>query len=619
MIRSFKSFAAICAMAVMAAGCTNTDKNNSSNSSSAGTQISSSSSSPEDTYVAPETAPIGSSEILSQAATCTINFSDSGIEASGKGAIVSSKIVTINTEGVYSLSGTSSDAKILIEADKDDKITLILNGLSLTSKDGSAIDCEEAGELVVCTASGTENSVCDTSNYTFEPEETEPDAAIFCRSDLTLAGEGKLSVTGYYNDGIKCKDNLQIINGTYTVKSESDAIVGKDSVTIYDGDISADSGKDGIKSSQNNDPTLGYVAINGGNISIYAEHDGIQAETTLSVYSGNITIVSGGDAAYASVQTETETGPGGGHFGGDWGNRNPNSGSSANENTQSLKGLKAGGDIAIYNKDTVLNITSADDAVHSNANVTVSSGQLTLSSCDDAIHADETLKIESGNISVIKSSEGLEGKCIEIDGGEIDIISADDGMNAAGGDNGDYFGFGSGSDEYYISIKGGDVTVNAGGDGVDSNGSIALSGGRLVIYGPTNSGNGALDYGTSFAVSGGELIALGSVGMAQAPSTLSQPCISITANVSENSKLEVRAEDGTVIMSTTTPKVCQSLIFSSYNFTEGSTYSVYSGDTLLSTVTAQNGVSGNGGSFGGGFGGGPGGNGGPGGGRGGIR
>ncbi len=617
MIRSFRSLAAICAMAVLSAASTGCDRSETQNSNDSSTgAISSGISSAEEVNYETEKPTISNDEVLSETATCTISFSDGEITVSGSGATASDDTVTINNEGVFTLSGASENAKVLIEAGKDDKVTLILDGLSLSCKNGAAIDCEEAGELIICTAKDSENSVSDSDNYTFAADETEPDAAIFCRSDLTLSGGGELAVKGNYNDAIKCKDNLQIIGGSYDVTSVSDGITGKDSLKIFDGSITVNAGKDGIKSSQDNDPSLGTVTINGGDITINSEHDGIQAETKLSVFGGNIKIVSGGDAAYEEIAPDNGQGPGGRPFGGDWGMRggsqNTTSQNTATtETSQSLKGLKAGGDIMICNKDTVVDITSADDAIHSNANINISGGQITLSSCDDAVHADEILTIENGTINVTKSYEGLEGKSISIGGGTIDIIAADDGMNAAGGDNGSYYGFENDSEEYYISISGGDITVNADGDGIDSNGSVAMSGGRVVVYGPTNSGNGALDYGKSFAVSGGELTALGASGMAQAPSTLSQPCISITSNVSAGSKIEVKSDDGTVVMSTTTPKNCQSLIFSSFNFKEGSTYNVYVDDKSISTVTAQNGVTGNGGMGGnpGGFGGNPGGRG----------
>ncbi|MCH5196961.1 MAG: carbohydrate-binding domain-containing protein [Oscillospiraceae bacterium] len=601
MSRSIKSLAAICAMAVLASGCTKTDINdNSGGSVSQNQQSSSYTPNASDVHVNAEQAPISASDVLGESADCTIEFSDGGISVSGNGALASDTTVTISTGGIYFLSGTSSNAKILIEANKKDTVTLVLGGVSLSGKNGAVIDCEEAGELVICTKDNTENSLSDSANYTFSGDDTEPDAAVFCRSDLTLMGEGNLTVNASYNDAIKGKDDLRIISGTYSIKSVGDGIVGKDSVKIFDGNITIDSGKDGIKSSQDNDPSLGFVTINSGSISIKSGRDGIQAETNIDIYGGNIKIVSGGDAAYDEVKSDSGMGFGGGRFGGDWGRGG--SSSTTESVSESTKGLKAGGDITVYNAETVLNITSADDAIHSNANVTISNGQFTLSSCDDGIHADELLTINNGTVTITKSYEGLEGKCIAINGGVIDLKAADDGINAAGGDNGDYFGFGGGSDEYYISITGGDITVNADGDGIDSNGTVAMSGGRLVVYGPTNNANAALDYERSFAMSGGELIALGSAGMAQTPSTLSQPCFSVTSSVSAGSTIEVRAEDGTVIISTTTPKACQSLIFSSSSFKEGSAYGIYVDNTLLTTLTAQNGVTGGNGS--GGFGGG---------------
>ena len=128
-----------------------------------------------------------------------------------------------------------------------------------------------------------------------------------------------------------------------------------------------------------------------------------------------------------------------------------------------------------------------------------------------------------------------------------------------------------------------------------------MSGGILVVFGPTDNGNGALDYDQSFALSGGTLIALGSKGMAQAPSTLSQPCISIYSSAPADSTIEVRDEDGNAVLTTITPKACESLIFSSPELTAGSTYTIYADDELLATVTATDGVSG-GGASGTGFG-----------------
>lgn len=531
---------------------------------------------------------------------CSIKFSEESAEVTGGAAEVSGTTVIITNPGVYSVSGSCSSGKILVKAAKGNEVTLILNGVELKSSSNSVIECESGKLLTIYLAEGSENTLSDTADYVLANGEDEPDGAVFSKSDMVIAGSGKLTVNALYKDGIKCKDTLSIDCGELVINAADDGIVGKDCVVIQDGNFTINAGGDGIKSTNSEDSSLGYVTINGGGFDIASERDGIQAETALSVKGGKFNIVSGGDAADDEVNASS--GFDRDRFFG-WGG-NSGSGSTGENSETSQKGLKSGTELVIDGGE--LNIKSADDSIHSNGGVTVNGGTFALSSCDDGIHADETLKIIDGEISVTKSYEGLEGKNIEISGGTISVVAADDGLNAAGGDNGSLFGFTSG--DYYINITGGDITVNAGGDGVDSNGTIVQSGGKLVIYGPEDSGNGAIDYEKSYTMSGGTLIALGSRGMAQAPGTLSQPCLSVYGDVAANSTVEVRAEDGTVILSTVTPKRCQSLIFCCEQFKPGSNYSIYANETLVSEVTATDGVSGDGssasgmGGFGGGFG-----------------
>lgn len=520
------------------------------------------------------------------AANCTIKFSESAAEVTGGAVDISGTTVTITRPGIYSVSGSCSGGKIIVSAAKGSEVTLILNGVDLKSTNGSVIECTGGKLLTLYLADGTENKLSDSANYSFGSGETEPDGAVYSKSDMIIAGGGSLTVNGLYKDGIKCKDTLSVNCGKLTVNAADDGITGKDCVVIDNGSFTVSAGGDGIKSTNSEDTSLGYITINGGEFNIASEADGIQAETALSVKGGTFKIVSGGAAADAAISASA-----GSMFDRDhrygWGS----TGSAAADDGSSQKGLKAGTDIVITNGD--IDIKAADDSVHSNGNVIVNGGTLKLSSCDDGVHADELLEVNGGEITVSKSYEGLEGKNVEISGGVINIVASDDGLNAGGGDNGGYLGFNS-AENYYISITGGNITVNADGDGIDSNGTIAQSGGVLTVYGPTNSGNGAIDYEKSYAISGGTLIALGSTGMAQAPSTLSQPCLSVNANVSANSVIEVRGEDGSVILSTTTPKSCQSLIFSCEQFKSGSKYGIYANGTLLSEVTATDGVSGGG-------------------------
>lgn len=519
----------------------------------------------------------------------TITFNDNGAEISGSGASVSSKVVTISKAGTYSVSGSCSDGQLIIDCGKNDDVYLILNGLELTCSNGPAILCENADKLTITLGEGSVNTLSDGSGYTEETAE-DTGAALFSRDTLVINGTGTLTVNGVYKDGIKSKNGLKLCGGTINVTSVEDGIIGKDYLLAAAGTITVKSGFDGLKSTNSSETDKGYISVTGGSYTLECGNDGIQAETDLLISGGDINIVSGGGSATVEHTAEQPGGFGGGRWGDfsgggaakfDFSDMTSSDGTSA----ESMKGVKAGTSIMISGGE--ITADCADDTIHSNGEVTIEGGILTLSSGDDGIHTDTILTISNGEINISTSYEGLEGNGIEITGGTINLKAYDDGLNASGSVTSD-------GSSPYITISGGSITANADGDGIDSNGTVSMSGGTLVVYGPTNSGNGALDYEKSFAMSGGTLIALGSHGMAQAPSTLSQPCLSVYGSVAENSTIEVRNSSGDVILSTVTPKKCESLIFSTSEFVSGQDYSIYANDSLITTVTATDGVSGDG-------------------------
>lgn len=532
-------------------------------------------------------------------ATCSIAFAGANAQISGSGASAAGGKVTVTKSGVYEITGSGS-GKIIIDAEKTDEVTLLLCDAALTSTAGSVIECKKAAKLTITVPEGKTASLTDSENYTFSGGETEPDAAVWSKCQTVINGGGKLNVNALYLDGIKCKDGLKIcMTGALSVDAKEDGIKGRDYLIVSDGAIEVNCGSDALKSTNSEDASLGYINIRGGALSLNCGNDAVQAETELIIDGGSITAVTGGGSS--SVEYKNEQFTHGGFGGKDNRFDFDNMTSASGETSESMKGLKAGAAITINGGS--FDIDSADDALHGNTNVTVSGGVFTIKTGDDGLHADEKLIINDGEISIVQCYEGLEGKSIDINGGKITLKAFDDGLNAAGGDNAAAFGFGSPNEEYYVSITGGELVVNADGDGLDSNGTIAMSGGTVTVHGPTSSNNGAIDYESSFAVSGGTLIALGSSGMAQTPSTLSQPCLSVAANVNAGVLLEVRDESGSAVVSVTTEKNCQSLIFSSDKFTAGNTYSVYADGTLLETISAENGVIGSGGSGYGGFGG----------------
>ena len=259
--------------------------------------------------------------------------------------------------------------------------------------------------------------------------------------------------------------------------------------------------------------------------------------------------------------------------------------------TASTKGLKAGGNISINNG--TFTIDAADDAVHSNSNIAITGGDLTIMTGDDGIHADALVEIAGGTINIMKSYEGIEGANIIFSGGIANVVSIDDGVNASDGNDDvatnegrrDQF---NKSSNNLITISGGWLVIEAAGDGVDSNGSISMTGGTVIVNGPTNNGNGALDYDGSFEQSGGMLIAAGSAGMSQTPSdSSSQYSVSMTYSQTQQAGTLVHIEDskGNTVLSFIPSKNYQSVVVSSPDLKKGDSYIIYTGGSMKGTET----------------------------------
>jgi hypothetical protein len=511
-----------------------------------------------------------------------IKLEGDSITFEGSGATVNGNIVTITSAGMYSISGTLNDGQIIVDTVDEETVGLVLNGADITCSTSAPIYVINAKETVITLTDGTENYVTDGASYIFEDAEDEPNAAVFSKDDLTINGNGSLTVNANYNNGIASKDNLEITSGSITVNAVNDGIKGRDSIAVEDGMITVNAGGDGMQSNNDEDAEKGCISIEGGTFNITAGMDGIQAETSLLVSGGEITITSGG----GNVNTSTS---GGGVWGGRGMEGNPN------KPTESAKGLKAGVDITIT--AGTIDINSADDSIHSNNRITINGGDILAASGDDGIHADSALVINGGEITIPQSYEGLESAVITLNGGTIHLVASDDGINAASGSDGTAVnaqpmpGQGPGnfeSGDNYLCVNGGYIVVDAVGDGFDINGPINMTGGVVIVNGPTANNNGALDYSGAFQITGGFLVAAGSSGMAQAPSTSStQYSVMYTFESPQaaGTMVHIETKDGEEILTFVPTKEYQSVVLSSPELENGSTYIVYSGGSSTGTVT----------------------------------
>ena len=512
-----------------------------------------------------------------------INLAGDAASTSDANVAVEGGVVTITSAGTYRLTGTLNDGQIVVDVEDDGLVRLILNGVTINNSTSSAIDIEKAGKVILVLADGTQNQVTDAATYVYaSADEDEPNAAIFSKTNLTISGNGSLTVNANYNDGISSKDGLIIAGGNITVNAVDDGIRGKDYLVIKNGTLTINAGGDGLKSDNEEDITLGYISILDGTLTINSGTDGIDASTLVSVSAGQISITSGGGS------------------------------SQVVDSTTSAKGIKAAANLAITDGTFVIN--SADDALHTNGNLIVDGGNFTLSTGDDGMHADTALTINDGTFTIDRSYEGIESVTITINGGVIYITSSDDGINGAGGVDSSGTnttaqqgggpgggpggrpggnGGGPGMDNFssnncYLYINGGYIWVNAGGDGLDVNGGITMTNGLVVVNGPTENMNGALDYTTGFNISGGTLVAVGSIGMAQAPDTSSSQnsiLANLTSMIPTGTLINLQNSAGENILTFAPAKAVQSIAYSSASLVTGEQYTLSVGGSSTGTMT----------------------------------
>lgn len=486
-----------------------------------------------------------------------ITFADGSAAIDGEGATSEGETVTISQAGTYILSGTATNGRIIVSADKKAEVKLIFNGLDITCSDNAPLLVSKAKKVYIVLEDGTENVLTDSASYSLGEDDSNTDGAIFSKADLTINGSGTLTVNANYKHGIVSKDDLVITDGNINVISASTAMEGKDSVKISGGTFNISAGTNGIKSTNTEASDKGFISVTGGSFTVVTNNDAFEAETVLSIQGGSFDITTGGGSANASMKSD----------------------GTPNRNWQNNMGNGGGGPNGMGRPDD-------------NGNIVITGGNISVASGDNGMHANGNLTISDGTVDITKSYEGIEGSIVTIDGGTISVVASDDGINCAGGsDTGSTDRMGadqfSSQDGVELNINGGTVTIDADGDGLDSNGNFTMAGGTVCVCGPTNGGNGALDYNGTATVTGGTLIACGAVGMEEGfgdNSTQYSVLHDLGSTVSANEKLTITDSDGKEILSFTPTKTWQSVVFTSADLKEGETYTITAG-SQSETVT----------------------------------
>ena len=477
-------------------------------------------------------------EISSMDFSFTDNDLDPSYDKNSAEKIDISAVHTITKGGTYILSGKLTDETFIVEVSKDEKVKLVFDNVSITNSKGPALLIKSAKKVFIILEDNTENTLSDGNYYSLTENGSSVDATIFSKEKLTINGNGKLTVTGNYKHAIVSKDDIVVADGILNITSKGVGILGKDSVKFASPAVEINAGTDAIRGDNADDANLGFVYIQNGTFNLIAGNDAIQSSSLIRISGGKINASAGSDVEYDP------------------------------ENEESQKGLRADGDVIIENGSVKIN--STDDAINTKASVTITGGTISLTSGDDAIHSDDAIKISDGTLNIINCNEGLEAGEIAVSGGKIDLSSTDDGINITNTES-----------SFYVSD--GYICIRAGGDGIDSNGAIEISGGVTLISGPEKPGNGSFDYATKASVSGGVLVALGSGGMTQNFSeNKNQGAILYSFKSTRNASTPFALCDKNdrVIVSFTPDKSYSSALITAPEIKENNSYKIVTGITV---------------------------------------
>ncbi len=433
--------------------------------------------------------------------------------------------------------------------------------------------------------------------------ESDDVKGISCDSTITVnGGTVNLTVSGDQSKGLKSKQDIYLNGGKINIETSGNAVLessgsGYDpsyctaikssaSVIIDSCDIvitAAGLGGKGISADEN-------IEINGGDISIettgggniYTDEEGetdaysstcLTADTDIMITAGTLTLSSSGAGGKGIKADNTLT-------------------IGSTSTTPDISITTTGSEITSGNESY-----ASPKALKADGDVTFLSGTTLVSSADDGIKSETNVYFYGGTITVEDAYEGVEAPTIYVSGAYVDVTATDDGVNATAGT-------GSASDDgSWLYVTSGTLIANCtGGDAIDSNGSVEISGGLVITNGPSAGDGEAIDVNASLLINGGTVIASGipmggggnrpggggSSTSGEVSSSSTQPSIEISSQsqISSSTFIDVRIGDSDVI--TFKPKYGgTSFIVSSADITQGSSYTIYTGGSYSTDTNTE--------------------------------
>ncbi|WP_349667333.1 carbohydrate-binding domain-containing protein [Lacrimispora sp.] len=501
-----------------------------------------------------------------------INLNSDKAEAEGDGVSISGSTVTISKEGTYMVSGTLDNGQIIVDAADTDKVQIVLADAGINCETSAAIYVKSADKVFVTLAEGTTNKLSGGTKY-IDTDDNTVDGVIFSKEDLTVNGSGSLEVNASYKHGIVSKDTLAITGGTISVNAVSQCLAGKDEVKILDGTFLLTTSGKAVKSSNEDDTSLGNIYVAGGTFTVNSKDDSFHASGTIVIEGGTFTVESGDDAFHADQEVVVNNGT--------------ITVTSCYEGLEAYRVSVNGGEISIQASDDGINAAQPKSASAEGDDTSQGDSGKENPEMPPDDQENGTAPRPEENQSTTQSDENLPQEGQQRRGGRPG------GQGVMG--RGQMGGSMENDTNAYIKITGGTLYVDAGGDGLDSNGSLFISGGMVYVTGPVSDGDGAIDYNGEGIITDGTVIAVGSSGMAQGFGDSSTQCFvlyNLTAQQEAGTVITLKDKEGNELISFTPEKKYSSVVISSPKLQTGSTYTLTAGSeqtelTLESTVTSN--------------------------------
>ena len=491
-----------------------------------------------------------------------ITLTDQTATVTGQGASFSDQTLTITQAGTYVLTGSGKNIKLVVEAADTDQVHLVFQNLTL-EREGTLLQVNKAQAVVISLAEGSQNAL--TESQASDDEEVK--ATIHSQVPLTLNGTGNLTLTALTKNALEVEDDLKLLGGTYTVKAANHGFKAEGALAIEAATLTIEAGKDGLHAEHDEMIERANISLNPTQLSIAATEDGVDAGNELTIKGGTITVSQSEEGLEARVIRQ---------LGGDVTIKSSDDGVNASAGSSNKT------------SDTSATSKTSETSTTSNtADTSSSASQATTDSDTASSSASQATADSAAGSKADQDNKDKNATPPSPPAGQAPPQGSQPPQNGQGPGGMPPGGQEESDPSLQIILEGGTLTIDAEGDGIDSNGTVTISGGSLVVNGSVQGGNGPLDAAGDITITGGTVWALGTSDMLQGFAQGSTQA-SITANIAGTAgqTLIILDANGKEVARQTASKDFQAVIMSSADLVDGQTYTIQVEGTTQTAAAA---------------------------------